>query len=209
MNSNNLYQKETKFAYNVHKQFTKFIRPGAVRVDGISTNADILSLTFAHPVSKTMTVLLINKSSGALNTVIKAPNLPQKFGVTVVNSSGNYAGKDSIASSATVSLPANSITVLHGKNPSLVLATDYSTHVNFYQASVFPNPATETITIQASEAISGKASITDLVGRLVMNFDIDINQFGSFNVNLSGLDKGLYIITINGEKLFTAPIVKQ
>ena len=203
------FDLKNKYVLNLHKQFAKFIRPGAIRIEGVSTNPDILTLTFAHPVSKNMTVLLINRNAGSLNTFIKASNLPQKFGVTVVNSSGNYAVQDSISSSATISLPSNSITVLNGKNPNLVLSTDDKNEVNFYQASLYPNPALENISIEASEAISGKATITDLLGKEILNFDIDIPQFSSFHINLAGLSKGLYVISITGKKAYKSTFIKQ
>lgn len=201
--------KDKKFVYNVHKQFTKFIRPGAVRIDGISSNADVLSLTFVHPVSKTMTLLLINKNSGAQTIAVKGANIPQKFGVTMVNSSGSFAVKDSIAGAASLSLPANSITVLNGKNINLVLATESTDIENNYQASIFPNPTEESVTIQTLEAMAGRGVISNLLGKEVMNFDIDIKQFGSSQLNLSSLDKGMYLMTIRGKKIFNTTIVKQ
>ena len=190
-------EKDKKFVYNVHKQFTKFIRPGAVRIDGISSNADVLSLTFVHPVTKIMTLLLINKNSGAQTIAVKGSNIPQKFGVTMVNSSGSYAVKDSIAGTASLSLPANSVTVLNGKNLNLVLATEYASAVNNYQATVYPNPTEEMLTIEASESINGVVSITNLLGKEVMNLEIDMEKFGLSNINLSRLEKGMYILTIS------------
>lgn len=201
--------KDKKFVYNTHKQFTKFIRPGAVRVDGISSNKDVLSLTFVHPVSKTMTLLLINRNASPQTVSVKGTSIPKKFGVTLVNSSGDYAVKDSIAGTATVSLPSNSITVLNGNNSDIVLATEYVSVNNNYQAKVYPNPTEQTITIEASESINGVASITNLLGKEVMKFEVDIEQFGKSNFNLSTLEKGMYILTINGKKAFTTTIVKQ
>lgn len=201
--------KEAKYVYNLHKQFTKYIRPGAVRIDGISNNEDVLSLTFVHPVSKTMTVLLINRIGSLQTIAVKGSNIPKKFGVTVVNDKGAYSVKDSIVGTSSIVLGANSITVLNGVNKDLILANEFATTVNSYQASVYPNPTEQTITIETSEAINGLGRITDLLGKEVMTFEVDIQQFGKSDFNLSTLDKGMYILKISGEKIFSTTIVKQ
>ncbi|HXB10502.1 MAG TPA: T9SS type A sorting domain-containing protein, partial [Bacteroidia bacterium] len=78
---------------------------------------------------------------------------------------------------------------------------------------VYPNPATSSIKIEASN-INGTAAllnIADITGRLVFQKNID-NGTNTINttVDVSSLQTGIYLVTLKeGSKQFTTKLVKQ
>ena len=67
--------------------------------------------------------------------------------------------------------------------------------------SVWPNPATERIHVEVSDAV--EARLFDLTGRLVGSYQF---QQGTNIVDLSGLNEGVYILRVNG---ITCKIVRK
>ncbi len=76
--------------------------------------------------------------------------------------------------------------------------------------SVYPNPATNHVTVLNSHAVAlDKVVVTDLTGRVVMSNRLN-GEKSSVQLNLSGVNSGLYLVSLYGEgKVFTAKVVKQ
>jgi hypothetical protein len=60
---------------------------------------------------------------------------------------------------------------------------------------VYPNPAKDVLTIEASADLQ-KASFYNISGKLVRSVDV---QAGKTRLNLNGMDKGVYFLTIENE----------
>jgi hypothetical protein len=67
-------------------------------------------------------------------------------------------------------------------------------------ATVYPNPATDNLTISLNAAVSGKVSvaIVDLAGRIVSNETF--NAGSKIDMNIAGIAKGTYMVRITTEK---------
>lgn len=75
--------------------------------------------------------------------------------------------------------------------------------INF---SIYPNPVSEKLTIDAAAVVKAGIQLMDLSGRLVMNTKMNQSQLV---LDLSGLADGVYMIKINyGGKTITRKIVK-
>jgi len=62
--------------------------------------------------------------------------------------------------------------------------------------SIYPNPATDKIAVQIENNFSGTAQLKTIGGKIiaVKNFDS-----GKFEISLSGLSKGIYMLTLYAE----------
>lgn len=79
------------------------------------------------------------------------------------------------------------------------------TSINATAPSVFPNPFTEAITIEACESGHYQIEIYDLLSRKVHSEKVEKNT----TLNLSHLNKGVYYLTLNNQKqLYTTKILK-
>lgn len=98
--------------YYSSKQYYRYVRPGAVRIEARSDDSAVLAQVFVHPADSTATVVLFNQSQSAVSVTLNA--IPQaRF--TVYRSSATQRCVDAGAfSGSSLSLPARSITTLYG-----------------------------------------------------------------------------------------------
>jgi hypothetical protein len=77
---------------------------------------------------------------------------------------------------------------------------------------LFPNPATEQLIIQLPSAFENKTariSITDNVGRKVLETPVARNSGNQIQLNIEALSKGMYQVTVtSGEEKITAKLAK-
>ncbi len=100
------------------RQFYRFIRPGAVRIDVAPTHPTILVSAFHHPQARTLTVVLINM--GAVDqpvslAIAHAPGGVAAFDASRSSATLNAAALDAVsvtAGQAILTLPAQSVTTL-------------------------------------------------------------------------------------------------
>ena len=72
--------------------------------------------------------------------------------------------------------------------------------------SVYPNPFVDELTVKMNEESAIKIEIKDLTGRLVYSSDFNNDQ----TINLSSLNKGIYILTVKGQGVESATkIIKR
>ncbi len=69
----------TDHVYYVHKQYFRFIRPGAIRLKATSSDANILSLAFKNTAQNSFTIILINNGSTDKTMNITLPSSPGTF----------------------------------------------------------------------------------------------------------------------------------
>ena len=63
---------------------------------------------------------------------------------------------------------------------------------------IYPNPATSHINIKSEMTGKGEVGIYDMTGRLVKN--VSVSDLSNATINLSDIEKGIYLININGKK---------
>jgi|GEM_PF-1601022 len=72
--------------------------------------------------------------------------------------------------------------------------------------SVYPNPFVDELTVNVNEESTVDVEINDLTGRLVYSSNFNNNQ----TINLSSLNKGIYILTVKGQNVeSTTKIIKK
>lgn len=108
--------------YYAAKHFYKFIRPGAKRLDVVSSDDQIKMSAYKHNAHGTVTIVAINDSDQdkTIGINIKGTQLPQTYEQfrTSETEDCELAGK--LEKLESVSFPANSITTLIGNNDGLV-----------------------------------------------------------------------------------------
>ena len=78
---------------------------------------------------------------------------------------------------------------------------------NYFDLSIYPNPAKDIISIKLNDYGNATASFFDIRGRLILNQNLDSEVSA---INLSNLNNGVYILKINAEnKTITKRIIKQ
>jgi glucuronoarabinoxylan endo-1,4-beta-xylanase len=98
------------------KNYYRYVRPGAIRVDAQSTDADILALAFKDPANNALTVILINQSDQLKSVTTSSVASQSQFVLYRTSSSENCKDLGTINSSSIV-LPAKSISTLTNTAP--------------------------------------------------------------------------------------------
>lgn len=116
INEFNLMQgEETSKRYYVSKQFYRYIRPGAVRLElNYDDSKGVFATAYRHDEMDTFTLVAINTNSEAVSLQLEGDPLPQEYQSIITTASGNAADGGIIAADE-IELPANSIvTLVHG-----------------------------------------------------------------------------------------------
>lgn len=107
----NTSDRLTKRGY-VSKHFSRFLRPGAVRVDvGTTGNANVYVVAFKHPTLSNFVVLAMNSGSTDYNLTLTGTGVPSTFTMYRTTATENCANVGQ-ANASGVSLPANSLVTL-------------------------------------------------------------------------------------------------
>jgi glucuronoarabinoxylan endo-1,4-beta-xylanase len=102
--------------YYAAKQYFKYIRPEAIRVDAQSDDHEVLPLTFINPTTGTMTIIAINTGSATKQIQLNMVAGPTSFNTFRTSASENSVAVETISN--TVGLPPMSITTLVGQGPA-------------------------------------------------------------------------------------------
>lgn len=140
--------------YYTSKNFYKYIRPGAVMVDVTSADADIKASAFAHQANKTLTVVLINNSTVAKTVSIgyyTGSNLPASYNIYRTSATENFVQVGSVATSASITLPPQSVTTLYGS---------HAAQDNGISPSLLTQPASASVPLAGSTAFTVDANGT-------------------------------------------------
>ncbi len=98
--------------YYVSKQYYKWIRPGAVRVDVTSTG--IPSIAFKDDANGTVTVILFNNTGSAQTIEINGSNLPGSWQSYTSSNARNCERGPDVGADGLIALPPSSLTTLVG-----------------------------------------------------------------------------------------------
>ena len=119
----------------------------------------------------------------------------------VANTSEIFAA--SIYNTATLYVPAGSKTAYQndpvwGKFTNIVESPVTSIEtINSSNFNIYPNPTTDNVSINFTEAVSGSISLVDLHGNVVATKSISGN---TSNISTSDLASGVYVVKINSDK---------
>jgi hypothetical protein len=120
---------------------------------------------------------------------------------------------DSIINNSSILFDFNAPVLTNDAVTKIVLPTPtLSDNLNYFinDLEVFPNPATQTITIKSQKQITGEAQwkVYDIVGREV--YSAKTKNESSLTIDLSGFVKGLYFIQLHSQNdIYRATMVKQ
>lgn len=95
--------------YYVSKQFFRYLRPGAQRVDLKSNDPEVMAVAFQHPGMKAFTIVMINTGSASKAIALIGDGLPADFQAFRTSAKEDTVALGSVAADA-ISLPASSIT---------------------------------------------------------------------------------------------------
>ena len=74
---------------------------------------------------------------------------------------------------------------------------------------LYPNPASDIITIKADGIVANVFNVLDISGRIILQGSADLVS-GSVNINISTLDSGLYFFVLsNGSESITSSFIKK
>jgi O-glycosyl hydrolase/ankyrin repeat protein len=105
--------------YYASKHFYRYVRPGALRVDGVSDDADLLVSAFRHDVEGTLSLVLINRGQAAASVVVSAPGGPQDYVVYLSTDSMGCDQTGTLTPGAAMTMPPRSIVTLYGTSDAL------------------------------------------------------------------------------------------
>jgi O-glycosyl hydrolase len=106
-------------SFYTSKNYFKFIRPGAVRIKTTTDNEDVMVSAFEHPVNKTLTAIVINKSLLAISARLFGNNLPSGFKVFRTTDNEHCLEVDSIKGDVFI-LPPRSVTTFYSTELALL-----------------------------------------------------------------------------------------
>ena len=108
--------------YYAARQWYRYVRPGAVRVDAVSSDPNVLAAAFTHDVDGTLAIVLINRVDQEAKVAVAAngEGLPADY--AVCRSSQNEGCAEVGRASGpglSVTMPAKSIVTLYGRSPAM------------------------------------------------------------------------------------------
>ena len=194
--------------YYASKNFYRYVRPEAVSVGAVcSTDVDVLPLAFQHDANKTLTVVLINqsKSDKTITLDLKDPSVsPKKYARYRTSLSENCVKIDSLSSTATITLPKESITTLIGNGSLPATPTGNEDNGTASESNgklqIYPNPTQTGFFIQGYKAGQNilKIKLLNQQGSEMVNIDYP-NDGTEMYVNTEKLANGIYILEYNNQ----------
>ena len=123
-NPNALVAPALQPKYNAYKQFSRFLRPGAVRVDASPDAVSCNVTAWVHDVNKTLTIVMVNEDTAPATVTLALPSSPNVQAFAAYRSSNtesfNHLSDVPVsAQSASVTIPAQSILTLNGYDVSV------------------------------------------------------------------------------------------
>jgi len=204
--------------YYVSKQYYKFIRPGAVRVDAGS--AGIPAIAFKDDQAKTVSVILLNNTTLPQTIEIKGKGLPAEWEAYTTSNARNCEKGKNVGKNGLIILPPRSLTTLVGDNNNPAPTIDSVANVVIEKNSGIQTinltgisdgeGFNQLVTITASsdnKALIPDPTITYLNGQAngTLSFTPVQNLTGTANITITLTDNGVpartttsnFIVTVN------------
>jgi hypothetical protein len=117
----------------------------------------------------------------------------------------NFLGVAGTGNTVASSAEYDNFVVKASATDQLLSAENSFATANF---SVFPNPATDVVNVNAGNLVINSIQVTDLNGRVINT--INVNASSTAQVNISELMTGIYFLTVNTDQgVGTSKIVKK
>ena len=165
-------------------------------------------IAFKHDADKSYTVVYVNTGATAQQIKLSSNTaLPSKMYAYLTSLNVNCQLVDTVRSADgyLVNLPAKSILTLSSKFED-VTANEESIASNL-EMIVYPNPSKGEVNILLPSNNYKEVSVLDITGRVVMTQTIKANGTGTERLDLSSLQKGMYIISAKGETTLRKKVV--
>jgi glucuronoarabinoxylan endo-1,4-beta-xylanase len=184
--------------YYVSKQFFRYIRPEAVRVDATSSDQEIFVTAFDNTLDTTSTVVLINSASTSKNITLSTQGgiIVDDYNVYVTSATENCANKGTVNAKASITLPAQSVTTLYGrpttkKRPTVLVPLKPV-------LGIYPNPTVNQLTVSYEVKGNEKVRIVlyDETGKLIAELFDGIKPSGNHQqqLNVGQYGAGVYFL---------------
>lgn len=186
---------EPTVLYYASKQFFRYIRPGARRLETNSNDPEVLPLAFQNSAEGSMTLLFINNADAEKTVTLDIAVRPAQFAVYRTSDSENSAHVGTITN--VVNLPPRSITtaVGHGAaGPSINEISNYVLHVGDDGNLEIPLTG---IDAGAGSTVNVEATSTDpeIVPDLQVNYHAPSEE-GSLILKANTSEPGKTVITV-------------
>lgn len=100
------------------KNYSGFVRPGAIRIASSSSNRSLVMTAFRHPESQAVSLVIVNLADGELPMDISAPNLPVLYDAYRTSANENCAFTGKVDISKMMVVPGRSVITLHAIDTS-------------------------------------------------------------------------------------------
>lgn len=194
--------------YYVSKQYYRYIRPGAIRVDATSTNNNVFVSAFHHPGQGTHTIVLINSATSTQNITVGGASLPASFTIFRTSASDNCSNVGTYSTGSNLSLPPQSIVTLQAGGTPLatgggsgLMALSQPVEMTSeatVATRVFPNPMnSDVLTVDLKDLRrNGKTQLQliDASGTLLRTYTAQSDTFKIPRQDLPG--KGIYVLKV-------------
>ncbi|HEX8545724.1 MAG TPA: T9SS type A sorting domain-containing protein [Cytophagaceae bacterium] len=185
---------------NAFRHYSRHIRPGAISVQAsCESDVDVLPLAFQDNYRKKLVVVLINVDPNVSKTVslrFTTPGAPKKFLGYVSSATQDYQKIDSINSTATITLPPNSISTYIGNNSTPVVTATEGTVSKTDHFEIYPNPANDRLTIQMVDSEIGTVELYDPQMKFISSYKINNRES---QIDLQSLPNGIYYLKIGNQ----------
>jgi O-glycosyl hydrolase len=192
--------KPTGMLYTM-SNFSRFIKPGDVRVESVSAHEDVLVTTFINEESNEYASVLINKGNAPLSVNLQGIDLSGDVAVFNTAENRNLQAHPQLTDGVLL-LPAKSVTTLTNKSfatESQQTLQDRSATARSNEGqrfNVYPNPSNGFFYLETDEQVD-EVDIVDLYG--VSKRKVKL-QAGEMTVPVAGLRPGIYILNMKSKE---------
>ena len=187
--------------YNAFKHFSKYIRPGAHRIEAVSSDEnEILVSAYLHEDDATLTIVLINTTAEEKDVMVQIQDVDvsgefQSF--TSMDNSYWQASTLQNGDDSLVKIPGFGVVTL--VNTSVISSQNAKPKTSSFRLA--PNPAYDRVNVYWNEGKKGdvELSIVNSLGKTVMKKHLarsDIPWGQSTALDVSGLPGGKYFVNL-------------
>jgi hypothetical protein len=197
--------------YYASKNYYRYIRPGAVRVETSSPDPNVFLTAYYHAVNNTHTIVILNTASSSKLVNISGSNLPSSYTMYVTSSSLNCASQGTVSASS-ITLPARSVVTLQAGGTPLKSAKaqmDVEEELNADKyLSIYPNPANSSVNIEFDVDENENSIVTIMSSAGVSVKQIILSKGSNHVIDISGLSPGLYLLSVKkGNRIYTDRLI--
>jgi hypothetical protein len=188
--------------------FSHFVRPGYVRAG--TSRSDFLTAeqsadkqlisAWLSPHSDSLVMVVINYSDYDQNISIACKNIPFQGKLTtfkpyVTSKDDDLKAMEEVDINDQVTFKARSVTTLVGRiHDQIGNAIDDKQNIPNTGISVFPNPASDKISVTAENSTINRVDLFDIAGKRIFSIGGSSNRL---SLDVRQLDSGCYIISVH------------